>query len=67
MVSILVSYTIPEIFMRKKPVSSFVRAQMVALHDAGFNQIQISIFLVVVYKMPSININVLAHLMIQSV
>ena len=27
---------------RKKPVSLFMRAQMVALHDAGFNQVQIS-------------------------
>ena len=40
--SILVSYTILEIFMRKKIVSSFVRAEVVALHDAGFNQVQIS-------------------------
>ena len=28
--------------MGKKPVSSFVRAQVVALRDAGFNQVQIS-------------------------
>ena len=28
--------------MGKKAVSSFVRAQMVALHDVGFNQVQIS-------------------------
>ena len=28
--------------MKKKLVSSFVRAQVVALHDAGFNQVQIS-------------------------
>ncbi|CAM4796680.1 unnamed protein product [Rotaria magnacalcarata] len=28
--------------MGKKPVSSFVRAQAVALHDAGFRQVQIS-------------------------
>ena len=26
--------------MGKKSVSSFVRAQMIALHDAGFNQLQ---------------------------
>ena len=38
----MVSYTIPEIFMGKKAVSSFVRAQVVVLHDAGFNQVQIS-------------------------
>ena len=28
--------------MGEKPVSSFVRAQVVALHDAAFNQVQIS-------------------------
>ena len=28
--------------MGKKPVSSFVRAQVIALHDAEFNQVQIS-------------------------
>ena len=37
--SILISYTILEIFMGKKPGSSFVRAQVVALHDAAFNQV----------------------------
>ena len=28
--------------MGKKPVESFVRAQVVALYDAGFNQVHIS-------------------------
>ena len=28
--------------MEKNPVSSFVQAQVVPLHDAGFNQVQIS-------------------------
>ena len=28
--------------MGKKPVDQLVRAQVVALHDAGFNQVQIS-------------------------
>ena len=42
--SISVSYTILDIFMgKKKSVSSFMRAEVVALHDAGFNQVQISI------------------------
>ena len=38
---ILVSCTILEIW-RKKTVSSFVRAELVALHDTGFNRAQIS-------------------------
>ena len=37
-----VSCTILYIFMGKKAVYSFVRAQVVALHDAGFNQVQLS-------------------------
>ena len=60
--SISVSYTIPHIFVKKKAVSSCTRAQMIALHYAGFNEAEISKQLIISHRCVHNAINKYEHL-----